>query len=415
MSFREELLKTGRNDTSTNARVQGGLSARSPRAQHKKLETETNSISANLIQNRKSNFDTQRRGNIKQDIDFQSSDETLKGVKNTNKVSSENEISLVNSNSSKEFGNENKQNKQTNKQGVDISKSEFQCDHDESAFDGSARNGTETETDSSHSRLNRGSQGVELGSGQGAEGTRGVASEIGGVVGGKGKRRGVNKKVTCGTSSGEDTESDSDDGVAERDELAKKGFGKKSEVRRGMVGSEKEGTISRDEDTLIYVSTPDGTDTNISIGVGGSGKDRTISETGGKDDGELESVWKRENESETNSNSLYDRNTEGLQSGPITVGGLFKGGLRRQRGDTKNEDFDWSDPLCGSLDAGAHSIGQVGRPATTGRKAHVGQSETASQLLNNLLSAKRPSSAYPGGSSYSFTLTQPYTFSYYKS
>ena len=410
----EEVLKKGRSDTSTNTRTHRGLSAKSPRSQHKKLETETNSISVNSNQNQKSNFETQRSDNNREEISFDSSDdEPKKGVKHTNNLFSEKEHSLVNSTSSKEIEKENKQNKQnnkTNKQDDNISKSEFQCDHEESAFNNLSHDGTGTKIDTSHSRLNPGSQGVELGSGGNGNGTRGGTSEIGGVVSGKGRRRGV-KKVTGGISSGEDTESDSEDGVAERNELGKKRFGKKSRDKGESAGSGREGTASGGEDSLTRVSTQIGTDTNTSIGLGGMGKERIMNETR-TNEGELEHAWKRENKSNTDSNNAYDRNTAGLQSESITVGEqLFRSGYRRQR----KEDFDWSDPLCDSPDTGAHSIGQDGRAATAGRKTHVDQSESAAQLLNSLLSAKRPSSAYPAGSSYSFTLTQPYTFSYYKS
>ena len=68
-------------------------------------------------------------------------------MKHKNNVFSEKEHSLVNSTSSKEIEKENKQNKQnnrTNKQDDTISKSEFQCDHEESAFDDLSRDGTVT-------------------------------------------------------------------------------------------------------------------------------------------------------------------------------------------------------------------------------------------------------------------------------
>lgn len=400
-------MKTGRGDTSSSPHVQRGLSARSPRTPHKKTETETNtSVSANLKQNQKSNFGPKRTENDKE-LFSESSGETRKGVKNNNNPFSENETSLVDSSySSKEFEKENKQNNKTNKQNLNGTRSEFQCDHVESEIDSLTRNGTETNLDTPHSRLNAGSQGeLGLGLGEGGEGTKGVINETGGTVGGRGRRRGV-KKVAGGVSSGEDTDSDSN-GVTERRKLEKKNFDEKSKDRGNRGG--REGINSAEGDIPIVLLTPDGTETDPSLGLGHTGKDSSTCESDGKERGDMEDNW---SVSETNPDNPLDRNTDELHAWTGSVGGqLFKSGYRRQRGDTRKEDFDSSDP--DSPEAGSHSIGQFGRAATASRKTHSDQSESSAQLLNSLLSAKRPSSAYPAG--YSFTLTQPYTFSYYKS
>ena len=77
--------------------------------------------------------------------------------------------------------------------------------------------------------------------------------------------------------------------MTERRKLEKKNFDEKSKDRGNRGG--REGINSAEGDIPIVLLTPDGTETDPSLGLGHTGKDSSTCESDGKERGDMEDNW----------------------------------------------------------------------------------------------------------------------------
>ncbi|KAI6654940.1 hypothetical protein LOD99_2819 [Oopsacas minuta] len=415
---RENILKRGKADKdpagSPRSRHPRGGGSRSPLPQHRRAETEVNTNKYNTTtKTTTSGINTQlgegESDFIGGDDNIESNDVTKKkGVKTGNRLSSgqEDDSSLVNTSTSKELEQQNKQN---------TNKFSNQCDHD-IIRDEFTQDGIGTNLDSSHSILNSGSQGVGIGSKEGRHGAGGVGQGTGGTTSGGRRRRGERKGQGKGSDGFSYSETDSDpDGTGTEDRTRKRRTGRKGRGKREGEGSGTEESGSGQEGRESSSRSRGVKNENMSKATQNESNVHTGAE--GREGGEahrgrqFNTTLEGHNESDTN--TFHNRNKETYSTGDMGIEIIDTGHrYHRGRGDTGKGDIE-----ADSLSSGTQPGSSGGRAATGIRRGQDGmsQSELSSELLNNLLSSNRPATACPVGSSYSFTLTQPYIFSYYKS
>ena len=231
--------------------------------------------------------------------------------------------------------------------------------------------------DSSHSRDNTGSEGLSRGG-------------VGGRGGKKQKGRGGRK----GEEGGSDSGSSSYESADGSEGTAGEGKRRKQRGRRGQEGAgrETEGPDSAGRGDRGGLSGERGGDMGT---AGGSCRERGI----GEGDGMQQERGVNGSAGQNRMSAVSGREGIGIE----VMSRVSEGARRGTERDNPRGERD------------LHSAQTQRSAGWTGREGQGGQLESPSQLLSKLLSAKRPSTAFPAVSSgYSLALSQPYTFSYYK-
>ena len=242
--------------------------------------------------------------------------------------------------------------------------------------------------DSSHSRDNTGNDGLSRG---------GVGGRGGKKQKGRGRRKGEEDGSDSGSSSYESA--DGSEGAAGE------GKRRKKRGRRGQEGDDRE-TEGADSETEGPDSAGRGDRGGLSGERGGSGGDSRGTAGGssrergiGGGDGIQQERGVNGSAGQNRMSAVSGREGIGIE----VMSRVSEGAWRGTERDNPRGERD------------LHSAQTQRSAGWTGREGQGGQLESPSQLLSKLLSAKRPSTAFPAVSSgYSLALSQPYTFSYYK-
>ena len=268
---------------------------------------------------------------------------------------------------------------------------------------------------SSHSRDYAGSEGASKGGVKGTGGTGGTGE------GRKHKGRRRRKGEGDGSDSGSSCEESADGSEEAAGEGKKRRRGRRG---RGRGTGGREGTGSETEDSSSGGGEGRG-DKGHRSGIVSGVRDRTEgdrtegdrTDTLGRGLGEAigDEIGAQRERKDTQGGAVSGstgnermsaatgREGIGIQ---LVSGGEWDG----KRGPNRNSN-KWESKR-GGTDAPGSALEQRSADRTEQRL----QLESSSQILNSLLTAKRPGTAFPAvSSSYNFALTPPYTFSYYKS
>ena len=277
-------------------------------------------------------------------------------------------------------------------------------------YEGVVKSGeTGTIVDSSHSRNYAGSEGVNRDRIRGTGGTGGTGGSGEGKKR-KGRRRRKGEGGGSGSSSSSDESADGSEGTAGEGKKRKRKGGRGRRAREG-TGSGTEGTDSG-EGHRGGEGIGGGGRRNISGPVSGMRGDTEGDKTGvelGLDRGRGEQVGVGVSESQGLSDRTGNRESDATGREGIGIE-IIMGGSREVKRRNDRNISNWERGGRNPTGSAMEQRSAV-RTEIEGQKSQL---ESPSQILNKLLTAKRPNTAYPVESNYRLALTQSYTFSYYK-